>query len=473
MGLQEIPDGVDIKVELQSNCLYSGFMQKRGEKGLIKSWQKRWFTLIWHETNLAQREIRYSDGRDYCTRKHKGSIDLSQATEVNAVEIEGARGITIRTPGRLWELLPATSEEAAEWMKILTQLMTRKKGLAVVSSMSNMSLNPDVGEQNVNELTVVLTRKLGMSINKVANEIMIADLDADGAAAACGLLSVGDALDEINGVKAETCKQTIQLLLSQPSQAQLKLFSRVIHGGWMHKLGEGLGGWTTRYFTLSYEVDETKGGEKRLSHSDLKKTRQRATSSAAAQDLSSAVVIQIHKAHKHDKLGISLTPADDEGKVRIARMYDGYTASTHGGLAVGDVILQVNGQPITTQGAALHLLSESPAGVVALHIERSQDRGCYVMRYYDGKNAVTRVEKGVIRLDKDSIREINKYTLQDETEDGTVPRIGMYILQDERCWELLPPEEELDAWITKLQLAIFGQVRGGACGVAGSKRGGR
>ena len=55
------------------------------------------------------------------------------------------------------------------------------------------------------------------------------------------------------------------------------------------------------------------------------------------------------------------------------------------------------------------------------------------------------------------VREINKYTLQDETDDGTVPRVGMYILQDERCWELLPPEEELDAWITKLQLAIFGQ----------------
>ena len=26
-----------------------------------------------------------------------------------------------------------------------------------------------------------------------------------------------------------------------------------------------------------------------------------------------------------------------------------------------------------------------------------------------------------------------------------------------RCWELLPPEEELDVWITKLQLAVFGQ----------------
>jgi len=30
---------------------------------------------------------------------------------------------------------------------------------------------------------------------------------------------------------------------------------QVVHGGWMHKLGEGLGGWTTRYFTLAHELE--------------------------------------------------------------------------------------------------------------------------------------------------------------------------------------------------------------------------
>ena len=53
--------------------------------------------------------------------------------------------------------------------------------------------------------------------------------------------------------------------------------------------------------------------------------------------------------------------------------------------------------------------------------------------------------QGCIALSRGSVREIDKYTLQ---EDGSsageeVPRVGMYILQDERCWELLPPEEEL------------------------------
>ena len=46
----------------------------------------------------------------------------------------------------------------------------------------------------------------------------------------------------------------------------------------------------------------------------------------------------------------------------------------------------------------------------------------------------------------------------DDGQDG-VPRVGLYILQEERCWELLPPEEELEAWIAKLQLVIWGQAR--------------
>ena len=40
-----------------------------------------------------------------------GWIPCFQASDVHAVDIEGARGITIKTPGRLWELLPATAEE--------------------------------------------------------------------------------------------------------------------------------------------------------------------------------------------------------------------------------------------------------------------------------------------------------------------------------------------------------------------------
>ena len=51
---------------------------------------------------------------------------------------------------------------------------------------------------------------------------MISELEPDGAAAGCGLLSVGDALVEVNGTKVEACKQTIKLLTSNPSMAQAR-----------------------------------------------------------------------------------------------------------------------------------------------------------------------------------------------------------------------------------------------------------
>ena len=52
-------------------------------------------------------------------------------------------------------------------------------------------------------------------------------------------------------------------------------------------------------------------------------------------------------------------------------------------------------------------------------IHREQDSGCWMLRYYDGKNSATRVEKGCIMLTKGTVREINKYTLQ---EDSAVRR---------------------------------------------------
>ena len=76
--LSQIPDGVDIALELESDTLLAGWMQKKGEKGLknpsmrlyamlcyamlcyamvlcyamlgekgLKSWQRRFFTLVW------------------------------------------------------------------------------------------------------------------------------------------------------------------------------------------------------------------------------------------------------------------------------------------------------------------------------------------------------------------------------------------------------------------------------------------
>ena len=69
--------------------------------------------------------------------------------------------------------------------------------------------------------------------------------------------AAGDAVLAVNGTEAISCKQTIKLLTEHTNAIQLTLCTRVVHGGWMHKLGEGLGGWTTRYFTLAYELEMT------------------------------------------------------------------------------------------------------------------------------------------------------------------------------------------------------------------------
>ena len=416
---------------------------------------------------------RYYEGRDYCSRKQKGAIDLSQATEVRQVEIEGGAGLVIDTPGRQWELLPlprdepncrkSAREEAVDWYRMLCQLLARKRGLAVVSSVGNLSLEAEDEASKPGELTVLLQRKLGMSINKLGNEIVIAELEPDGAAAACGLLSVGDALDEVNAAKTESCRQTIKLLMANPAAAQLKLFSKVVHGGWMHKLGEGLGGWTTRYFTLTYELDPHAvpkpagaGNTDKVSMKlDAKRERPRATSIAATGG-SSMVLVHLHKANRADKLGLSLAE-DHDGQVVIQRIYDGYVAASSAALLVGDVLVAVNGKEVANQPMAYQYLAEA-SGPMELKVHRAQESGCWMLRYYDGKNSVTRHEKGCIPLNRGSVREINKYTLQDDAAtDGDVPRVGLYILQDERCWELLPPEEELDMWTAKLQLAVFGQ----------------
>jgi len=466
--LGEVPNGEDITIELESDTLMAGFMSKKGEKGFLgakSAWQRRFMVLVWSETSMAEREIRYFDGQDYNSRKQKGAIDLTRATSVSHREFEGQHGLVIETPGRAWELLPEGREAAVEWLRLLAHLLHRKKGLAVVSSMSNAveeaAAGLDGDAATPGELTLKLHRKLGMSINKLGNEIVVAELEPDGAAAACGLLSIGDALDEVNGVKTEGCKQTIKLLTANPSAAQIKVFSKVVHGGWMHKLGEGLGGWTTRYFTLTYELDPSAapkgaGNTGRIADKlDAKRERTRAASIAVSG--SSQVMVHLHKTNRTDKLGVSLAE-DDEGRVVLQRTYDGYIAANSGSLRVGDVLVAVNGENVHTQPAAHKLLSDAVGGV-ELQVLRQQESGCWMLRYYDAKNSAARVEKGCIALSKGTVREINRYTLQDEDESGggDVPRVGMYILQDERCWELLPPEEELEMWISKLQMACFGQ----------------
>ncbi len=468
--LGQTADGDEVELELESSLLRAGWMQKKGEKGLFKSMQRRFFTLIWSDFNLAEREIRYYDGQDCSTRKMKGTINLASFTDVRAESIDGATGFTITTPGRVWELVPDTAAEVNEWVALLSKLLHHTRGFSVIASMSNLALidaasGADCGDERrkQGELTVILKRKLGISISKLGQDIAVAQMEPDGAAAASGVISPGDALLAANGVELHGCKQAIKLLTKSAGVVKLRAATRVVRGGYMHKLGEGLGGWTTRFFCLAYELEElpppaatplakTLGLSSKAAASG--KMRQRAAS-AAPKAPPSILTGRLHKESALDKLGMALAQAD-EGRVIISKIYPGYAAADNASFAVGDVLVAVNGSEVRDQPHALQMLLDA-TGDIDLKLERNPSPGCWVLRYYDGKNSMTRTEKGSIRLDRKSVREINKYTLREEDAADGVPRNGLYILQDERCWELLPPEDELDGWIRCLQLAVFGQ----------------
>ena len=54
--LAEVRDNEDISLEIESDVLMVGWMQKKGEKGLLggkASWQRRWFMLVWSEVRAA------------------------------------------------------------------------------------------------------------------------------------------------------------------------------------------------------------------------------------------------------------------------------------------------------------------------------------------------------------------------------------------------------------------------------------
>ena len=52
----------------------------------------------------------------------------------------------------------------------------------------------------------------------------------------------------------------------------------------------------------------------------------------------------------------------------------------------------------------------------ASQVQRVSESGCWMLRYYDGKNSATRAEKGRIPLSKSTVREINRYTLQQDDD---------------------------------------------------------
>ena len=73
--LSEVRDGEDISLEIESDVLLGGFIQKKGEKSFLgskASWQRRFMILVWSDTVVSEREIRYFEGQDYNSAQAEG-----------------------------------------------------------------------------------------------------------------------------------------------------------------------------------------------------------------------------------------------------------------------------------------------------------------------------------------------------------------------------------------------------------------
>ena len=174
----------------------------------------------------------------------------------------------------------------------------------------------------------------------------------------------------------------------------------------MHKLGEGLGGWTTRYFTLTYELSVTMpGGASAPAHvKDLESKKERPRPLTIATEGAGSAIVRLHKASHAEKLGLTFVE-DDEGKVTISRVHSGYLAANSAALNVGDRVLAINGAPASGQRECHKILSETD-GAVELQVQRASEAASWMLRYHDEKNAVERVEKGCIKVRTDLIRSV-------------------------------------------------------------------
>ena len=85
------------------------------------------------------------------------------------------------------------------------------------------------------------------------------------------------------------------------------------------------------------------------------------------------VLVQLHKASQHEKLGLGLIE-NASGQVVVSYIHPGYVADKCKALLSADVLLEVNGEPVADLATALKLLNAS-LGTVELRLVR-MDTAC-------------------------------------------------------------------------------------------------
>jgi hypothetical protein len=99
-------------------ALLSGFLQKQGDKGLVKGWKKRWFIISPEAPHL----IRYQ--RKVLDTEVLGQINLALATAVKPVERNHGSEwpFYIDTPGRRYNLLASDEETMNQWITVVEKV---------------------------------------------------------------------------------------------------------------------------------------------------------------------------------------------------------------------------------------------------------------------------------------------------------------------------------------------------------------
>ena len=151
-------------------------------------------------------------------------------------------------------------------------------------------------------------------------------------------------------------------------------------------------------------------------------------------------------------------PADVQGVYIMSFEMDGAGACT-GMLTPNDRIIEVDGEPADTlqqvtsrfKGSAHEVKVKVASRVVfgGFMLKKGElntefqirwfllvdEDECAVLRYYDGRNAVTRKLKGEIKISPQEVRSVRSYLHEDVVTGAKTP--GVVINQAGRTWELL------------------------------------
>eukprot|EP01122_Echinamoeba_exundans_P000338 TRINITY_DN10304_c0_g1_i1.p1 TRINITY_DN10304_c0_g1~~TRINITY_DN10304_c0_g1_i1.p1 ORF type:complete len:124 (-),score=16.66 TRINITY_DN10304_c0_g1_i1:157-504(-) len=96
--------------ELSQTRLISGWMKKKGDKGIVKGWKNRWFQ------EKDDKKIYYYESRG--DTNALGAIEIASITAVST-NTEGAFGFSVTVPGRVYYLQAFTEHDRQDWLTLL------------------------------------------------------------------------------------------------------------------------------------------------------------------------------------------------------------------------------------------------------------------------------------------------------------------------------------------------------------------